>query len=121
MIAAAGEFMRRRLPEHDPDAELAGGLVEQIREDSGIKTVADLQERTGRSKRSLQRVFREYVGANPKWVIQRFRLHELVERLNSGNRPDWCQVALELGYFDQAHLINTFKSIVGYPPAQYLK
>lgn len=121
MIAAVSEFMRRRLPESDPDVELAARLVERIREDSEIKTVNDLQERTGLSKRSLQRVFREYIGATPKWVIQRFRLHELVERLNSGNRPDWCQVALELGYFDQAHLINAFKSIVGYPPAQYLK
>ena len=37
------------------------------------------------------------------------------------SHPDWSQVALELGYFDQAHLINDFRSIVGHLPAEYQK
>jgi AraC-like DNA-binding protein len=41
--------------------------------------------------------------------------------VNSGSRLDWSQVALELGYFDQAHLINDFKSIAGHSPAEYQK
>lgn len=121
MIAAASSFMRRRLPEPDRNVAWAAQLVEKIREDSAIRTVNDLEARAGLGKRRLQRLFHEYVGATPKWVIQRFRLHELVERLNSGERPDWSQVALELGYFDQAHLINAFKGIVGSPPSEYLK
>jgi AraC-like DNA-binding protein len=34
---------------------------------------------------------------------------------------DFAQLALELGYFDQAHLINDFRSIVGHSPVQYQK
>jgi AraC-like DNA-binding protein len=34
---------------------------------------------------------------------------------------DWAQLALDLGYFDQTHLINDFKSIVGYSPTEYRK
>jgi AraC-like DNA-binding protein len=70
-------------------------------------------------KRSLQRIFSEYVGQSPKWVIQRYRLHEAIERFRSGDVLDWAQIALDLGYFDQAHLINDFKAMVGYTPTQY--
>lgn len=119
MLAAMSEFMRKRLPEPDPDVELAEQIVRRIRRENEIKTVNDLAGGTGFGIRTLQRIFREYVGASPKWVIRRFRLHELVEVLNSGKQPDWCQLALELGYFDQAHLINDFKAVVGDSPTQY--
>jgi AraC-like DNA-binding protein len=74
---------------------------------------------TGVGKRSLERLFSDYVGASPKWVIRRYRLHELVEKFDSRTPANWAQLALDLGYFDQAHLINDFKSIVGYTPTQY--
>ena len=85
------------------------------------ETLSDLARRADMSQRSLQRLFSEYVGASPKWVIRRYRLHELLEKFGSGGKMDWPQVALDLGYFDQAHLINDFKSIVGYSPTEYQK
>ena len=118
MIETANIFFRERLPKADETVQLVDRIVRNILEDRELKTVDDLVERTGMTKRSLQRVFNEYVGVSPKWVIRRYRLHELVERLNSEEQPDWCQLALELGYFDQAHLINDFKSIVGYSPTK---
>jgi AraC-like DNA-binding protein len=41
-------------------------------------------------KRRLQRIFQEYVGASPKWVIRRYRLHELVENMNAGGPVAWA-------------------------------
>jgi hypothetical protein len=41
-------------------------------------------------------------------------LQDPTEKFNAGDQPDWVQLALDLGYFDQAHLINNLKSIVGY-------
>jgi AraC-like DNA-binding protein len=118
-VDAANTFFRTRMPESDKAVEMAGQLVESILEDREIKTVEDLVVRSGLSKRSLQRLFNEYVGVSPKWVIRRYRLHELIERANEGKEPDWAQLALELGYFDQAHLINDFRSITGYSPTEY--
>jgi AraC-like DNA-binding protein len=119
-IAAANAFFRARLPEPDDTIALADRLVARILGEPDIKLVDDLVKRSGISKRSLQRIFNDYVGASPKWVIRRYRLHELVEKFDSRTQPDWAQLALELGYFDQAHLINDFKSLVGYTPTQYL-
>jgi AraC-like DNA-binding protein len=123
LIAAASEFLRARLPAPDENVALASRLVEQIFKasegESEIRSVEELARRSGMSQRSLQRLFQEYVGAGPKWVIRRYRLHELVERLKAGGVLDGAQTALDLGYFDQAHLINDFRSIVGYTPTRY--
>jgi AraC-like DNA-binding protein len=119
MIGSMDQFFLARRPEPDATVELASRLVRQISEDNQIKRVDDLVFRVGIGKRSLQRIFREYVGIHPKWVICRFRLHEVVERFVSGNDLDFSQLALEMGYFDQAHLINQFRSILGSSPAEY--
>ena len=118
-VAAANAFLLARLPAPHPSAALAAQLVEQILNTPAIQTVDDLARHAAIGKRSLQRLFSEYIGASPKWVIRRYRLHELIERSNAGEQLDWIQVALDLGYFDQAHLINDFKSIVGFSPTQY--
>jgi AraC-like DNA-binding protein len=118
-IAAANAFLLSLAPEADETVAQVNQLVSRILNEPEIRTVDDLAKRSGISKRTLQRLFNEYVGINPKWVIRRYRLHELVERLKSGERLDLSQLALELGYFDQAHLINDFRSIAGYSPTQY--
>jgi AraC-like DNA-binding protein len=118
-VSAANAFFRARLPEPDDRIALAGQLVARILAEPNIKTVNDLATLTGVGKRSLERLFSDYVGASPKWVIRRYRLHELVEKFDSRTPANWAQLALDLGYFDQAHLINDFKSIVGCTPTQY--
>jgi AraC-like DNA-binding protein len=120
-IDICNAFFRSRVPKPDPAADLARRLVVQILNEAPIKTVEDLAYKSGITKRSLQRIFKEYVGVSPKWAIRRYRLHELVERIQSGERPDWAQLALDFGYFDQAHLINDFKSVVGFSPTQFAK
>jgi len=118
-IAAANDFFSARNPPSDKSATLAAELVDRIFSEPGIRTVDDLSARAVMGKRSLQRLFNEYVGVSPKWVIRRYRLHELLERVHSGGEPDYAQLALDLGYYDQAHLINDFRSIVGYSPGLY--
>ncbi len=67
----------------------------------------------------LQRLFADYVGVGPKWVIRRYRLHEITERMAAGGRIDWARLAAELGYADQAHLSRDFTAIVGESSTQY--
>lgn len=74
-----------------------------------------------RNKRTRQRLFSLYVGVSPKWVIKRFRLHEAAAQLASGKVTDWPTIALELGYFDQAHFIKDFNRMVRSSPAEYAK
>lgn len=121
MVAVVERFFSARLPPPDPDVEPVSEIVDDIAADRGITTVERVMARWRLGKRMLQRLFNEYVGVGPKWVINRYRLHEAIERL-AGNPPaDWTQFALELGYFDQAHFIRDFKALVGRPPATYVR
>jgi transcriptional regulator GlxA family with amidase domain len=83
--------------------------------------VEDVACRFNLSIRTLQRMFHRYVGVSPKWLIRRYRLREAAERLASGEAVDWPNMALDFGYFDQAHFIIDFRAIAGTPPAQYAR
>ena len=86
--------------------------------DRDITKVDDLVRHFGTTARQLQRLFQRTVGVGPKWVIQRYRLHDAVERIGEGV-ADWAGIALELGYFDQAHFIRDFRAVFGTPPAAF--
>jgi AraC-like DNA-binding protein len=121
VVEMAQELVRAHLPEADPNVPALNGIVALIVAERSITRVDDVVERAGIGKRSLQRLFSEYVGVSPKWVIQRYRLHEAVERLDAGEHVNLAQLALELGYFDQAHFVRDFKALVGRPPSAYAR
>jgi AraC-like DNA-binding protein len=105
----------------DPVAEQAAGLVGRIAADPGLLRVAQLAEVSGLSERRLQRLFAEYVGVSPKWVMRRARLHEAALRVEADGPAsvDWGALAADLGYADQAHLTRDFTATLGVPPSRY--
>ena len=82
--------------------------------------VDDLAARHDVPVRRLQRLFLEYVGVGPKWVIRRYRLQEAVERAASA-QLSWADLAADLGYSDQAHLVRDFTAVAGVSPAAYAR
>ncbi|MEV4011576.1 helix-turn-helix domain-containing protein [Nonomuraea angiospora] len=118
-IGLVERFLLSLGPERDPLAEEAAALVAMAENEVSVTRVDELAARSGRSVRSLQRLFRDYVGIGPKWVIRRFRLHEAAERVYEG--LDLATLAVELGYTDQAHLTRDFTAAVGMPPAAYAR
>jgi AraC-like DNA-binding protein len=112
-------FLLARLPEPDPLAEQASAIVARIQAEPQLTRVDALARSAGLGVRRLQRLFAEYVGLGPKWVIRRYRLHEVGERLASGADLDWVRLAGELGYADQAHFIRDFTAMVGESPTHY--
>jgi AraC-like DNA-binding protein len=103
----------------EPTVRLAMALVERISRDPEITTVERLATVAGLGLRSLQRLFRDFVGASPKWVIRRNRLQEIASRLERGQAPTLTALAATLGYSDQAHLARDFKNAVGKSPSAF--
>ncbi|WP_218002119.1 helix-turn-helix domain-containing protein [Microtetraspora malaysiensis] len=118
-IALTETFLLSLGPHQDPLTEEVAALAAMVENDVSVTRVDELAARSGRSVRSLQRLFRDYVGIGPKWVIRRFRLHEAAERVYQG--LDLATLAAELGYTDQAHLTRDFTAAVGMPPAAYAR
>jgi AraC-like DNA-binding protein len=78
-------------------------LINQIIANREIIRVDDVVSQLNISKRTLQRMFRQYVGASPKWVIKHYRLHEAAKQVADGGAVNWSKLALDLGHFDQTH------------------
>ncbi|GAB2837079.1 helix-turn-helix domain-containing protein [Lentzea nigeriaca] len=118
-VAALDEFLLGLGPAPDPQATLAMDLVQRVREDREIRKVAGFARAEGVSVRTMQRLFADYVGVSPKWVILRYRIHEALERAES--EVEWARLAADLGYSDQAHLVRDFTQTVGVSPAAYAR
>lgn len=121
LVESAERLLLGRLPAPDPLAERVANIVADIAADRSLTAVDRLCERTGLNPRTLQRLFKGYVGVGPKWVINRYRLHEAIAQLQAGQAPSWVDLALSLGYFDQAHFIRDFRALVGCAPAEYAR
>ncbi|MFD0348786.1 helix-turn-helix domain-containing protein [Kitasatospora aburaviensis] len=123
LTAAVDAFLLARLPAPDPAVERQAGtaaaVVRRIADGPDLHRVDRLAAEFGLTVRQLQRLFAEYVGAPPKWVLRRARLHEAAERADRGATVDWAALAADLGYADQAHFTRDFTAAVGMPPARY--
>jgi AraC-like DNA-binding protein len=93
--------------------------VERISQERGLLRVGQLSAALGMPERTIQRLFSEYVGVSPKWVLRRARLHEAALRADHGEPVDWAALAAELGYADQSHLTRDFTATLGVSPARY--
>ena len=87
--------------------------------DQGVRRVGELAAYAGVSVRTLQRLFAEYAGISPAWMLRRLRLVEAAERVARGEQVRWADVAGDLGYSDQAHLSREFTAAVGATPSAY--
>jgi AraC-like DNA-binding protein len=114
---------RAVLAEHRPAAGTADvqltDLVARMAADPGLVRVEQLVELSGWSLRTLQRRFRRQLGVSPKWVLARFRLQEAALAIERDPGVDLAALAVRLGWYDQAHLTNDFRRMLGETPGQY--
>lgn len=105
----------------DPHYRLVREIVAAMAGDPELTRVDQVTDRFGVPVRTLQRLFRRYIGAGPKWVLRRYRLQDGADLLARGRIRDLAVLAAELGYFDQAHFTREFTAEVGMAPLEYAK
>lgn len=101
----------------DDEGLLVNAVVAFVEDRPDVTRVAQVCEAFGQTERALQRLTRRRLGLNPKWLIQRRRLHEAAERLRDGS--DLAGVAADLGYSDQAHFTRDFRTVTAMTPGQF--
>lgn len=123
-VEAVEAFLRERAPEPDPRVAVAAEAVARIAATPELTRVDAVAAVLDTTVRGLQRLFAEYVGVGPKWVIRRYRLREVTERLAAGPSAgdvDWAGLAADLGYADQAHFVRDFTAMFGEPPTYHAR
>lgn len=84
-------------------------------------TVHEVVRRVGLSHRRFIQVFSAEVGITPKLFCRIQRFHRTIGLVRQTAAPDWAQVAVDCGYFDQSHMIRDFLAFSSLSPAAYLR
>ena len=87
--------------------------LEQFERDPSRFSIAEIARRTGWSERRFSQLFREQVGFPPKVWNRLKRFQSAVRHLSAGVEVPWAELAVECGFYDQAHLANEFRSFSG--------
>ena len=98
--------------------ERTGHSLVRLFLDSSI-TVTALADSACLSKKQFERIFREYVGMNPKEYTRIVRFQKTMWMLQHGKR-NYADIAAASGYSDQSHFIREFKSMTGHTPGSLL-
>jgi AraC-like DNA-binding protein len=83
-------------------------------------TVREAAKYLGLSQRRFIQVFKAEVGMTPKLFSRIQRFQQTRAFIQQNPSPNWAALALDLGYFDQSHLIREFLEFSGLNPTDYL-
>ncbi|HLK21229.1 MAG TPA: helix-turn-helix domain-containing protein [Bryobacteraceae bacterium] len=97
----------------DPAVRWAAAAFEYGRPVS--KTASEL----GFLPKTFLRRFRADTGLSPKRFARVRRLQRLLGSVGDPSVADWCALAAQFGYTDQAHLIHDFRDLTGLTPGAY--
>jgi AraC-like DNA-binding protein len=78
-----------------------------------------LVDASGYSHRRFIALFREAVGLTPKRYARVRRFQAALARLESEPQARWADLAMDLGYSDQAHFAREFREFSGLTPQEY--
>ena len=82
----------------------------------GAASVEDLADEAGMSVRQFRRVCLEKTGLTPKLLARVLRFRHAAARVHAAQSA--ASLALDCGYYDQAHLIRDFREFAGKTPRE---
>lgn len=113
--AAIEAALLSRLLRRQPDLS-AMRLATRIVDSAGLISVDQLAADAGISSRQLERRFMREVGVGPKLLGRILRFQQVFRAVERSDAA-WASIALECGYYDQAHLIRDFNQFAQQTPS----
>jgi AraC-like DNA-binding protein len=84
------------------------------------RSISEITDQIGLSSRRFIQVFKQETGLTPKVFCRIQRFQKVLSTIGMNQDIDWVNLALECGYFDQAHFIHDFRAFSGLSPSTYL-
>ncbi|MCA9666335.1 MAG: helix-turn-helix transcriptional regulator [Myxococcales bacterium] len=114
MLAELERLLLARARSLEPSSQVSAALRWLAR---GV-SVREAIERSGASRARFVRTFRAGVGVAPKRYASLARFQRAVRGLARG-AVDLAELALDCGYYDQAHFTHEFSRFAGRSPSRY--
>jgi AraC-like DNA-binding protein len=83
--------------------------------------VSEMAELVGFSQRRFIQLFSDQVGLTPKLFCRVSRFQRVIQTAHVLDDIDGAQLALDCGYYDQAHFNHDFLAFAGITPLEYLQ
>lgn len=100
---------------------LLPAVLQYVAHQQGLVTVEQLIKYSGYTERYIERIFAQQIGMSPKKFGNIVQLHSFLKLLrNKQTETSLTTICYESGYFDQSHLIRSFKKYTGITPTHYL-
>jgi AraC-like DNA-binding protein len=113
-------LVRRLADAPPPSEEIVWAWTRLVETDGGVR-IAELARELGWSRKRIAASFRDHIGLTPKRAARLLRFERARELAERAGPPDWAWIAREAGYYDQAHLINEFRSFTGRTPETFFQ
>jgi AraC-like DNA-binding protein len=84
------------------------------------RSISEVTAQLGVSPKRFIHLFEEAVGLTPKVFCRVLRFQDVLSLIEKGQPISWADLALDCGYFDQAHFIHDFQAFSGLTPQAYL-
>ena len=102
--------------------ELVGdAAAHRITTRAGHVSIADMARSHGLSRHQFARRFTTATGVPPKLFARIARFQALVQSLLATDVSRWAALSSGWGFYDQAHMINEFRTLAGTPPTTFFR
>jgi len=98
---------------------LVEAAVDAIERTRGAVRIEALADALGVSRQHLASQFRSRVGLPAKLFARVCRFQHASAQIRTGALHDFAALALELGYYDQPHMIHEFRELSGATPQAF--
>jgi len=114
------EFLKELSLKSIPAIDWLDESLQQIFMTGGNIIQKELIEKSAISARHFRRKFKEVIGVSPKYFCKIVQLNAVFELLKSSDDTKLLHLALDCGYYDQAHFMHDFKKLIGDSPRNFL-
>jgi methylphosphotriester-DNA--protein-cysteine methyltransferase len=122
-VRALQRLLTRRVLSIRPPEPRVREAVRRIDASNGSISVEELSRGLGLTRQHMARLFDHHIGVGVKFFSRIIRLRFVLEALKriagKGFTVDWATLAVDSGFFDQAHFVRDFRAITGMTPRRF--
>jgi AraC-like DNA-binding protein len=125
MFRRMEQFLLRRAGDrlHDTSARRCiEYILKGILDQPNHLKLQSLVDGIGYSQKHIIDLFKGQVGVTPKQYLRIIRFQKTIQEMErTASSFDWSGLALQSGFYDQAHFIHDFRDFSGFTPGEYLR